>query len=445
MAKRRGTLLLVDDDPGLVRLLSIRLEQHGFKVVSVDNGESALAAVETERPDLVVTDLRMQPMDGLELLHRLHVRVPGLPILLLTAHGTIPDAIAATRNGAYGFLTKPVDDDALLQQIDEAMALHKTSQGNGEERGGLVTRSTEMLELLAEAKMVAGGDTNVMLRGESGTGKELLARFIHDASDRADGPFVAVNCSAIPENLLESELFGHVKGSFTGASRDHLGLFRSAEGGTIFLDEIGDMPAMLQVKLLRVLEQRQVRPVGSTREVAIDARVISATHRDLMEQIDAGAFREDLYYRLNVVTLRLAPLRERREDIPLLAEHFLRRIADRDGAKAKVYSPQGIAQLVAGEWPGNVRQLQNVVERNVALCPAAVISLRQVQKAMGDMGQTMLSFAEARADFTRGYLTQLLQIAEGNVSQAARLAERNRTDFYKLLAKHKLDSGDFKG
>ncbi|MDN5939155.1 MAG: sigma 54-interacting transcriptional regulator [Salinisphaera sp.] len=444
MAKRRGNILLVYDDSGLVRLLSLRLESLGFRVDGADSGEAALGKIESERPDVVISDVRMQPMDGLELLHRIHVRMPGLPVLLLTAHGNIPDAIAATRNGACGFLTKPVDDDALLRELDQALALHKVGANGSQAAGGLVTRSTEMLELLAEAQMVGDSEASVLVRGDSGTGKELLARFIHDNSRRAQAPFVAVNCSAIPETLLESELFGHVKGAFTGATREHPGLFRSAEGGTIFLDEIGDMPAMLQVKLLRVLEERQIRPVGGSREVAVDVRVVSATHRDLREQIDAGAVREALYSRRNVITLRLAPLSERREDIPLLAEHFLQQIAEREGAKPKTYSPQAMAELVTGDWPGNVRQLQNVVEHNVALSTAKVISLRQVRRAMGQMRKTMLTYADARADFSRTYLTQLLRISDGNVSAAARMAGRNRTDFYKLLARHELEAGDFK-
>lgn len=445
MARTRGNILLVDDDPGLLRLLSLRLQAHGYKIETAEDGEAALAVVTTLRPDLVISDLRMRPMNGLDLLHRLQSLMPGLPVLLITAYGTISNAIEATRKGAYGFLTKPIDPDALLQQVDEAIAVARPTGYNENQEKRIVTRSPEMLELLAEARMVADTDSSVLVRGESGTGKELLARFIHDASARRERGFVAVNCSAIPENLLESELFGHVRGAFTGADRDRQGLFVSAEGGSLFLDEIGDMPPSLQVKLLRVLEERKIRPVGSNREVAIDVRVISATHRDLSAEIARGAFREDLYYRLNVVTLRLAPLRERREDIPLLANHFLAQMGWRDSAKPKIYSPQAMMRLVSGQWPGNVRQLQNVVERNVVLAPAPVISLRQVQKAMGDMQKTMLPFTEARADFARLYLSQLLHICEGNVSQAARLAQRNRTDFYKLLSRHRLDPAQFKG
>jgi two-component system response regulator GlrR len=356
--------------------------------------------------------------------------------------------VEATRSGAYGFITKPVDKTELLERIDEVLSMHKRPRSREKEMDSsdsdVITRNTEMRELLAEASMVAGAEASVLVQGESGTGKEVLARYIHAHSKRSDRPFVAVNCGAIPEDLLESELFGHVKGAFTGANRDHTGLFRSADGGTVFLDEIGDMPASLQVKLLRALEDRKVRPVGSTEEISIDVRVVSATHQNLAEAIENGGFREDLYYRLNVVGLRLPPLRDRREDIPLLASHFLKSLSARNDQPQKSYSPEAMTLLVSGDWPGNVRQLQNVVESNVALSPGRLISLRQTEKAMGSMKRSMRSYSEARADFSREYLSKLLHICEGNVSRAARLAKRNRTDLYKLLSRHNLDPADFK-
>lgn len=445
MAKKSGDILIVDDDPGMSRLLSLRLESEGYSVRTAEDGERAMAEALQSRPDLVISDLRMEPVDGMALLQRLQERLPGVPVIMMTAYGTIPDAVEATHRGAFGFVTKPIDKEQLLERVEEVFALHRQDKsGPVEDDSKLITRSASMRELLAEARMVAATESSVLIQGESGTGKELLARFVHDASARAGEKFVAVNCGAIPEELLESELFGHTKGSFTGATRDHPGLFRIADGGSLFLDEIGDMPAALQVKLLRALEERRVRPVGSTEEVSINVRVVSATHRNLKQAIQAETFREDLYYRLNVVTLLLPPLRERREDIPLLVGHFLNELARINGGKPKVYSPEAMAYLVSGDWPGNIRQLQNVVESNVALSPAPVISLRQADKAMAGMPRSMPNYAEARADFTRSYLAQLLQICEGNVSQAARLAERNRTDMYKLLAKHQLDAADFK-
>lgn len=445
MAKNTGDILIVDDDPGMSRLLSLRLESEGYSVRTAEDGERAMAEALAARPDLVISDLRMQPVDGMTLLQRLQERLPGVPVIMMTAYGTIPDAVEATHRGAFGFVTKPIDKGQLLERVEQVFALHQQGHaGPVESDSKLITRSAEMRELLAEARLVAATESSVLIQGESGTGKELLARYVHEASPRATGEFVAVNCSAIPEDLLESELFGHAKGAFTGATRDHPGLFRIAEGGTLFLDEIGDMPAALQVKLLRALEERRVRPVGSTKEVDINVRVVSATHRDLDAAIKEKVFREDLYYRLNVVTLRLPPLRERREDIPLLVNHFLNQLAKANSGKSKVYSPEAMTLLVSGDWPGNIRQLQNIVESNVALSTAPVISLRQADKVMGGMTRSMPSYAEARADFTRSYLSQLLRICNGNVSQAARLAERNRTDMYKLMAKHKLDAADFK-
>jgi two-component system response regulator GlrR len=296
---------------------------------------------------------------------------------------------------------------------------------------------------LQQARMVAGTDTRILITGESGTGKELMARAIHRASSRTERPFVAINCSAMSENLLESELFGHEKGSFTGAHRTHKGLFQAAHGGTLLLDEIGDMPMRLQVKLLRVLQEDQVRPVGSAESISVNTRVISATHRDLKELMVKGAFREDLFYRLNVVNIQLPALRERREDVPLLVEHFLVHISA-DGSQRKVYAPEAVELLVASHWPGNIRQLYNVVRQNVALSPTRVISIEQVRSALGDQANALPSFSEARDEFTRNYLSQLLQITSGNVSQAARLAKRNRTDFYKLLGRHQLNPEQFK-
>jgi two-component system response regulator GlrR len=386
----------------------------------------------------------MQAMDGIGLLKEIQRQRPGLCVLLLTAHGTIPDAVEATQSGAFGFLTKPVDKQQLLEYVERAMKVSGLSKTDEEWSAEILTRSPAMEACLQQAKMVAATDTRVLITGESGTGKELLARAIHRASSRRDQPFVGINCSAMAENLLESELFGHEKGAFTGATRSHKGLFQAAHGGTLLLDEIGDMPMRLQVKLLRVLEERQVRPVGSTEAITVDTRVISATHQNLTDLMSKGAFREDLYYRLNVVHIRLPALRERREDVPLLVEHFLEQVAAETGTQRKVYAPEAVELLVASNWPGNIRQLYNVVRQNVALSPTRIISGEQVRSALGEQTNSLPSFSEARDEFTRNYLSQLLQITGGNVSQAARLAKRNRTDFYKLLGRHQLNPEQFK-
>lgn len=442
-------IMVVDDDSGVRRLLSIRLQSQGYEVATTASGEEALANFTGFAPHLVIADLRMEGMDGMVLFQTLRERYPTLPVIILTAHGSIPEAVEATNNGAFGFVTKPFEAPALLEQIESALRLSgvRDSQDEGEDgswRSAIVTRSTAMEDTLHRARLVADSDASVLIQGESGTGKELLARAIHNASDRADKPFVAVNCGAIPENLLESELFGHKKGAFTGANADHTGLFASAHGGTLLLDEIGDMPLALQVKLLRVLQEGRIRPVGATEAKPVDVRIVCATHRDLADEIGAGRFREDLYYRLNVVSLYLPPLAERREDIPLLTNHFLEQLADKHGHPRRHFSPEAMERLISAAWPGNVRQLYNVVQQLVILSTTNVISDDLVQKALREEERDLPAFAEARRDFERDYLAKLLQITQGNVSQAARLAQRNRTEFYKLLHRHDLDPTLFK-
>jgi two-component system response regulator GlrR len=371
-----------------------------------------------------------------------------LPVIILTAHGTIPDAVAATRRGVFGYLTKPVDPQNLLSEVERALNLAAASSTPVPDEStwltGIVTRSSRMQELIAKARLIAPTEASVLILGESGSGKELLARAIHEASPRAARSFVAINCAAIPAELLESELFGHMRGSFSGATRDHPGLFAAAEGGTILLDEIGDMPLALQAKLLRVLQERHVRPVGSTSAREIDVRLISASNRNIEAAVAEGSFRDDLYYRLNVVTLRLPSLAERRDDIPLLALHFLRELAARYDRQVNGFSPDAMALLVAADWPGNVRQLRNVVEQAVALATSAVVPESAVQDAIKHQSRQFTSLEEARRRFEHDYLVQLLKITSGNVTQAARLARRNRTEFYKLLQRHKLEPSAFK-
>ena len=443
-AKSKGKILLVDDDPGLLRLLSIRLRAESYDVEAVESAQKALAIMGRFSPDLVITDLRMDKMDGIGLLKELQTRSPGLRVVIITAHGTIPDAVMATQGGAFGFLTKPIDKDELMLTVDRALKVSGSIEVDDDWAAGIITRNQAMKEIMNQAKMVAATDARVLITGESGTGKELLARAIHNASPRKDKAFVGINCSAMAENLLESELFGHQKGAFTGATRDHDGLFQSAEQGSLLLDEIGDMPMRLQVKLLRVLQENQIRPVGSTEAREVDVRVISATHRDLQELMRDGRFREDLYYRLNVVNIKIPTLNERREDISLLVAHFLREIAQESAQERKVYAPEAVEMLVTAEWPGNIRQLHNIVRQNVALSRSPVISAELVQQSLGEQAGKLLSFTDARDEFTRNYLSQILQITMGNVSQAARLAKRNRTDFYKLLSRHELNPDQFK-
>ncbi len=448
-APPRARLLVVDDDADMLRLLSMRLGAAGYQVTAVGSAEAALSQLDIERPQLVLSDVRLPGKDGLALFDEIRVRHPSLPVILLTAHGTIPDAVEATRRGVFTYLTKPYDAKELLEKITQALALSApalpASPANEAWRAEIVSRSSRMADLLAEARLVAQGDASVLLRGDSGTGKELMARAIHRASRRARKPFVAVNCGAIPEALLESELFGHMKGAFTDAHANHKGLFQAADGGTLLLDEIGDMPPALQVKLLRVLQEKAVRPLGSSQSLPVDVRIVSATHRDLETAMAQGQFREDLYYRLNVVTLNLPTLAERREDIPLLANHFLAQLAAKYGKRSSGFAPEALKALTMASWPGNVRQLYNVVEQVCALSTTPLIPLALVQRALRTPSVEVLSLADARQRFERAYLVDLLKLTDGNVADAARLAQRNRTEFYRLLQKHALTPGLFKG
>ena len=439
--RKPARLLLVDDDPGLLKLLGMRLVSDS--VVTAESGPEALRVLGREKVDLVISDLRMDEMDGLQLFSEIQKGHPGMPVIILTAHGSIPDAVAATQQGVFSFLTKPVDKDALYKAIDEA--LEQRSPATDEAwRQAIVTRSPLMLRLLEQAGMVAQSDVSVLINGQSGTGKEIVAQAIHNASPRHDKPFVAINCGALPEQLLESELFGHARGAFTGAVSNREGLFQAAEGGTLFLDEIGDMPVALQVKLLRVLQERKVRPLGSNRDIEINVRIISATHRDLPKAMARGEFREDLFYRLNVVNLKIPPLSERTEDIPLLANHLLRQSADRHKPFVRAFSSDAMKRLMAAKWPGNVRQLVNVIEQCVALTSSPVIGDALVEQALEGENTALPTFVEARNQFELNYLRKLLQITKGNVTHAARMAGRNRTEFYKLLSRHELDANDFK-
>ncbi len=444
-------ILIVDDDPALLRLLSLRLHYEGHTVIEADSGAAALATLDHELPHIMITDLRMPGMDGLALFAAVHRRMPLMPVLMLTANGTIPDAVSAMQRGVFGYVTKPFEGMELMREVNRALEVSAALGADmpGEQSGetwrqAIITRSPQMETLLTEARLVANSDASVLIHGDSGTGKELLARALHASSARCRAPFVAVNCGAIPENLVESELFGHVKGAFTGAVRDSEGMFASAHTGTIFLDEIADLPLSMQVKLLRVLQEREVRPVGAPKVLKIDVRVISASNRKLDDEVVLGRFREDLFYRLNVVNLSLPPLSERREDIALLANHFLHSLVQRYAKSITAFAPGALEQLSTAAWPGNVRQLQNVVEKCVVLSTTPLIPVSLVQSALNAQGKDMLPLDEARKEFERDYLTKLLKITSGNAALAAKIAKRNRTDFYALLARHEMDAARFK-
>ncbi|HSC08134.1 MAG TPA: sigma 54-interacting transcriptional regulator [Steroidobacteraceae bacterium] len=449
--RESARILIVDDDVKLLRLLAIRLQRAGWLTETAESGRQALAAVPRFRPHAVVTDVRMSGMDGLALFDAIHNQHPTLPVIILTAHGTIPDAVDAAQRGVFAYLTKPFDSEQLTATINKALRASGSSAVESRDddawRSEIVTRSPLMESLLGSARKVAQTDSSILIQGESGTGKELLARAVHRASRRASQPFVAVNCTAIPEALFESEFFGHRKGAFTGASDSRVGLIQSAHGGSLLLDEIGDMPLAFQAKLLRALQEREVRPVGASEAVSVDVRVIASSHQDLELAVSERRFREDLYYRVNVVTLEIPALAARREDIPLLAAHFLNSVRAKlsDTAVAVTgFSAEAVELLVSAPWPGNIRQLRNVVEQCVVLANTPLLPATLVQAALRSKPREFLPFAQARDHFEFEYLVNLLQMTQGNVAQAARLAERNRSEFYKLLRKHELNPQAFR-
>jgi len=446
----RHRILLVDDDPSLLKLLAIRLQANNFDIEVASNGAKALNKLTSFQPHLIISDLRMKGMNGLDLFKAIHEQFPTLPVIILTAHGTIPDAINATHMGVFSFLTKPFDSDELLKTIVCAISQgyacdDKLIENNNQHwRRKIISQSAVIEELLGQAWRIAQSNVSTLIQSASGTGKELLAQAIHNASPRHNEPFVPVNCAAIPEPLLESALFGHRKGAFTGATRNRIGLFETAHKGTLFLDEIGNMPMEFQVKLLRVLDGK-VQPIGTNTIVPVDVRIISATNTDLEAAIEANNFREDLFYRLNVVMLKIPPLCDRREDIPLLAKHFLHQARDRaELSVASSFSPEAMEALMMAPWPGNVRQLLNVVEQVVALSVSPVISAGLIKNALRIKTNTVIPLVKAKIDFERNYLVHILKMTRGNVTQAALLAQRNRTEFYKLLNRHLLEPSFFR-
>ena len=442
-------ILVVDDDADILKLLALRLSASGYQVATAHSAHEALALFKTNSAALVISDLRMPEMDGFALFDAIHQLDPSVPFILLTAHGSIPEAVHATQQGVFSFLTKPFDSKTLLQQVENALKtsvshLGQTLAEDDDWRATIITGNQQMQSLLGQAKLVANSDASVLIQGESGTGKELVAQAIHRASPRHNKPFIAINCAALPENLLESELFGHSKGAFTGATRDHAGLIKNAHGGTLFLDEIGDMPLAIQAKLLRALQERVIRPVGSTEQINIDVRIICATHKNLIEAMQANTFREDLYYRINVVSLEIPALNARREDIPLLTNFFLANINKKYHKKINGFAPDALELMLAAPWPGNVRQLQNIVEQVVVLSTTPIITSKLVQNALQDSSSNIVSFDAARKNFEQQYLIDLLKSTQGNVTQAAKIAGRNRTDFYKLLQRHHIEPALFK-
>ncbi len=438
-------ILIVDDDEVILVMLSAWLAEAGYEVETCNAGESAMARLPEFRPHLVVTDLRMEDMDGIALLKEVQNFNSVLPVIMLSGTADISDAVRATHQGIFEFLTKPIENPEKLLECVKS-ALNYVGLADADEDSfapEIIHRSSIMANLLKQAKKVAKARSSVFIGGETGTGKELLARAIHRASPRADEMFLAVNCGALSEQLLESELFGHEKGAFTGAVRKNLGLFQAANGGTLFLDEVGDMPASLQVKLLRVLQEGQVKPVGAINSVPVDVRIISATHRDLEMEVKRGEFREDLFYRLNVIPLYMPSLKERGEDIPLLLDYFLGIHAE-EGGETMRFSPEALDYLASLPWPGNVRQLQNVVEQCSVLSPSPIISLSLIKQALRESENKFQTLAQARKEFDRNYLLRVMNMVAGNEEKAAAVAGCELAELKSLLKTHNINPMRFR-
>jgi DNA-binding NtrC family response regulator len=461
--ERRGTLLIVDDEPDMLPLLKrVISSELDWEIETVLSAKGALRFMSRKTVDLLLLDIKMPEMDGMELLSLLQEKGDGPTVVMMTAYGVIDLAVEAIRKGAYDFITKPLDDTRLVLTLRKAMEYHSLVHENLDLhrliRGkdlfqDMVGASAVMRRVFDTIRMVAKTDATVLITGESGTGKELVARAIHRRSPRAKRTFVPVNCPALPDNILETELFGYVKGAFTDAKQDKKGLFQEAEGGTLFLDEIGDLPIHLQTKLLRVLQEKEIKPLGSPRSHRVDVRVLASTNRDLKGQMAHERFREDLYYRLNVISIYLPPLRERPEDIPLLVEHFLKRYAVEYAREGLKLAPGVMDELARHEWPGNVREMENAIRRAVILCRGSAITLPELwpereKKGLVTDAVRELHYQEAKRQvldrFNREYLTGLLSEHQGNVTHAARKCGLERQALQQLLRKHGIRSEDYR-
>jgi two-component system response regulator GlrR len=453
--RRRGMdkILVLDDDETILKLLKMRLEAKGYQVFTASQSQEALKVVETEAINLALVDLKLNGESGIDLMKNLHKINPILPIIILTAFGTVKTAVEAMSKGAFSYLTKPFDIDELLLQIRNCLDRNRLSvevkklRGIIKEKYGfdnIVGKSEKMKTVLELVAQAAETDSIVYICGESGTGKELIAKNLHLASPRKDGPFIPINCAAIPETLLESELFGYEKGAFTGALKAKKGLFAQAHKGTFFLDEISEMSLSMQAKLLRVLEEGEFYPLGGGKPTKADVRVLAASNKDLEEEVEKGLFRKDLFYRINVIRIALPPLRERKEDIPQLVKHFLKRISRKMKKEIAGFSPNALRKMIRYHWPGNVRELENTIESAVAMTLQNVITQDLILQSQPLEEEGLKSFKEAKLDFERNYLTQLIEFTQGNVTHAARLAGKHRADLYELFKKHNLDPAAFR-
>ena len=446
-------ILIVDDDHSILTVLQMRLEAAGFTINTAANGDEAIARAKQETDDLVVLDLRLGNQNGIEIMEALHQIHPDVPVIILTAHGSIDSAVEAMQRGASNYLTKPFNHQELLLQINSSLEKSRLSRevknlrsvvGEKFSSKNIIGNSQGMRKVLEQVNQAADTDSIVHIEGESGTGKELIAKTLHIASSRTKGPFVAINCAAIPETLLESELFGYERGAFSGASRNKKGLFAQAHNGSFFMDEISEMPLQMQSKMLRVLEDQEFYPLGSSKTVKVDARINVASNKNLAEEVANGKFREDLFYRIHVILIKLPPLRDRKEDIPLLAKHFLKRHTDQMNKEIKGFTTEALQKLLSYRWPGNVRELENTIESAVALAIDNELSEKLILPRLDVSPQSIKPLKDARDEFLKDYLVHLIEFTSGNVSQAAKLAGKYRADLYELLKKYELDPADFR-
>jgi DNA-binding NtrC family response regulator len=450
------SLLIVDDDQAMCEMLVRSLARRGFACSFRTSGEAALEALNNTPIDVVVTDLNMRGLSGLQLCERIVANRPDVPVIVVTAFGSLDTAIGAIRVGAYDFITKPFDVELLCITLQRAVQHRRLRQevkllqqrvSGGRSFDEFIGKSEAMQAVYSLLDQIVDSDASVLITGESGTGKEVVARALHRRGKRKGGPFVAINCAAMPESLLESELFGHAKGAFTDARTEHVGLFVQASGGVLFLDEVGEMPAGMQVKLLRVLEERRVRPVGGTREVPFDVRVVAATNRDLESAIAEKTFREDLYFRINVIHVELPPLRARGADVLLLAQSFIERFASAAGKQVAGLSPQAAEKLLAYAWPGNVRELHNCIERAVALTRFESLTVEDLPERIRNYRTSHVLVASddpselvPMEQVERRYIARVLEATRGNRTQAARILGFDRKTLYNKLTQYQLDA-----
>jgi two-component system response regulator GlrR len=446
-------ILVLDDDQNLLKVIKMRLEASGYQVATAIQARTALEIAKKEGFDLALVDLKLAGKNGIAVMQELHQIDPEMPIIILTAYGTIKTAVEAMKRGAYSYLSKPYDYHDLLLQIKNGLEKSRLSKevlrlrNMVEGRYGfenVIGKSEKMKKVLAQVRQAAESESSVYIEGESGTGKGLIAKALHFASSRKDGPFIVINCATIPENLLESELFGYEKGAFTGATRSKKGLFLQAHKGTIFLDEISEMPVFMQAKLLRVLEEKEFYPLGGEKPVKVDTKLIAASNKKMKEEVRESRFREDLFYRIYVIPIELPPLRERKGDIPLLAEHCLKKIVKDNKKEIKGFSRGVLQKLMLHSWPGNVRELENTIECAVAMATQDVITEDLILPTQTTKGDRLRPLGEAKESFERNYVIQLMGLTQGNISQAAKLAGKYRADFYDLLRKYNLNPEDFR-